>query len=100
MRTSAELKETLMDEGGVPADLVIVEAHVLADLPRMSFFSPADNHESEVLFSPDLFITDEKRFGEIYALIGKMLEEKRRRIEETWELFGKENGDCAGPHGI
>lgn len=37
VRTSAELKETLLDEGGIPADLVFVEAHRLSDLPQMSF---------------------------------------------------------------
>ena len=94
--TSAELKETLTDGDGIPADLVIVEAHAMTDLPQMSFFSPADNHESEVIFSPDPFITDEKRFEEIYALIDKMLEEKQQRIEKVWETFEKENGDCAG----
>lgn len=96
VRTSAELKETLTDADGIPADLVIVEAHTMAGLPQMSFFSPADNHESEVIFSSDPFITDEERFGEIYALIDKMLVEKQQRIEKVWELFERENGDCAG----
>ena len=68
----------------------------MADLPQMSVFSPADNHESEVIFSPDPFISDEKRFGEIYGLIDKMLEEKQQRIDRVWELIEKENGDCAG----
>ena len=100
VRTSAELKETLTDADGIPADLVIVEAHAMAGLPRMSFFSPADGHESGVIFSPDPFITDEKRFGEIYALTDKMLVEKQQRIGKVWELFERENGDCAGFHGI
>ena len=96
VHTGAELKETLTDADGIPADLVIVEAHTMADLPQMSFFSPADNHESEVIFSPDPFIADEKRFGEIYGLIDKMLGEKQQRIEKVWELIEKETGDCAG----
>ncbi len=96
VRTSAELKETLTDADGIPADLVIVEAHAMAGLPQMSFFSPADDHESAVVFSPDLFPDDEERIGEIYALVDGMLEKKRQRIEKVWEFFEKETGDCAG----
>lgn len=94
VRTSAELKETLTDADGVPADLVVVEAHAMADLPQMSFFSPADGHESAVVFSPDLF-PDDERVGEFYTMIDGMLEKKRQQTEKIWELLGKENGDCA-----
>lgn len=96
VRTSADLKETLMDEGGVPADLVFVEAHHLSDLPQMSFFSPADDHESTVVFSPDLF-PDDGQVGEFYAMIDRMLEKKRQQKEKIWKLFEKENGDCEVP---
>ena len=65
VRTSAELKETLTDADGIPADLVIVEERVMKDLPQMSFFSPADDHESVVVFLPDLFPDDEERIGGI-----------------------------------
>ena len=95
VRTSAELKETLMDEGGIPADLVFVEAHRLTDLPQMSFFSPADDHESTVVFSPDLF-PDDGQVSEFYAMVDGMLEKKRQHTEKIWELLGKENGNCAG----
>ena len=94
VRTGAELKETLTDADGIPADLVIVEAHTMADLPQMSFFSPADGHESAVVFSPDPFIGDEERIGEIYTLVDGMLVRKQQQIEKVWKLYEKENGDC------
>ena len=96
VRTSAELKETLLDEGGIPADLVFVEAHRLSDLPQMSFFSPADDHESTVVFSPDLFPDDGQVSG-FYAMVDGMLEKKRQQTEKIWKLFEKENGDCEVP---
>lgn len=96
VRTSAELKETLTDADGIPADLVFVEERVMTDLPQMSFFSPADDHESVVVFLPDLFPDDEERIGGIYALVDGTLARKRQRIGKIWELFEKETGDCAG----
>ena len=80
---------------GIPADLVVVEMHTMTDLPQMSFFSPADDHESTVVFSPDLF-PDDERVGEFYAMVDGMLEKKRQHTEKIWELLGKENGNCAG----
>lgn len=97
VRTSAELKETLTDADGIPADLVVVEMHTMTDLPQMSFFSPADDHESTVVFSPDLF-PDDERVGEFYAMVDGMLEKKRQQTEKIWELFGKENGEGADSH--
>lgn len=99
VHTATELKKALLDENGVPPDLVIVEAHAMAGLPRMSFFAPADNHESEVVFMPDVFPSDEKRFEEIYALIGQMLEEKRQRVEILWEQARAECKNKESPVG-
>ena len=96
VRTSAELRETLTDADGIPADLVIVEERVMKDLPQMSFFSPADDHESVIVFLPDLFPDDEERIGGIYALVDGTLARKQQRIGKIWELFEKETGDCAG----
>ena len=61
----------------------------------MSFFPPADGHESAVVFSPDLF-PDDEQVGEFYAMVDGMLEKKRQQTEKIWELLGKEDGGCAG----
>lgn len=67
----------LIDENGIPADLAIVETHTMADLPRMSFFSPSDDHECTVMFTPDPFIGDKISLNEIYAVMEELLSKKQ-----------------------
>ena len=85
VHTSTKLKDMLMDENGIPADLAIVEAHTLAALPQMSFFSPTDDHECTVMFTPDPFIGDNIRLNEIYAVMDELLLKKQLWIKELRE---------------
>lgn len=87
VHTSTELKEMLMDGNGIPADLAIVEAHILADLPKMSFFSPSDDHECTVMFTPDPFIGDNERLNEIYAVIDELLVHKQQQVKKVIEFI-------------
>lgn len=77
VRTGTDLKNMLIDENGIPADLAIVEPHTMADLPRMSFFSPSDDHECTVMFTPDPFIGDKISLNEIYAVMEELLSKKQ-----------------------
>lgn len=58
---------------------------LLANLPRMSFFSPADDHECTVMFTPDPFIGDNIRLNEVYAVMDELFSKKQLWIKEFRE---------------